>query len=144
MIGHLQYLEPLVASAIRDLGHHRATWDLCWLSWSPPLRGIFVGSVGRFRSGDMVTSIMGPLDRLCYVEPWLSQLVVSNTWDLCRLSWSSLLWELDCFRYAGPMPQLVPSTNTWNLWSPSLCQTWPPLLRATFVALVSRLHSLSL
>ena len=49
-----------------------ATWDLCRLIWSPPLRGTFVASVGRLR----------------YVGPLSLQLVASATWDLCHFSWS--------------------------------------------------------
>ncbi len=42
-------------------------WDFRRLSWSPPLRGTFVASVGRFR----------------YVGPLSPQWVASATWDLC-------------------------------------------------------------
>ena len=38
------------------------------------------------------------LGRLRYV-----QLVASATWDVCRLSWLLLLWNLRCLRYMRPL-----------------------------------------
>ena len=61
---------------------------------------------------------MGLLDRLCYVEPRLPQLVISDTWDLCRISWLPLLRgtfvaSVGCLRYVGPLsPQLVTFTTS--------------------------------
>ena len=62
---YLPLLERILASFVAS-----DTWDLCCFSWSPPVRGTFVASVGR----------------LGYVGPLSPQLVASGTWDLCRLS----------------------------------------------------------
>ena len=92
------YCGILIASATWDLCHRSWSsplWDLdhlCYVgpllpqlvtsamgSWSPPLRGIFVAPVGRFR----------------YVRPLLPQLVASAIWDLSRLC---SMWDLGCRR----------------------------------------------
>ena len=94
-----------------------AMWDLCCFSWSPPLRGTFVASVGRLR----------------YVGPLSLQLVASAIWHLCRRSWPLPLCEtfdcLCCFSWS------------WDL----CCRSWLLPLRGTYGRLryvkLSRLYS---
>ena len=83
----------------------------------PPLRGTFVGSVGRLR----------------YIE-LLPRFVASDVWNLGRHS--SLLWDLDCFRYVGLLsPQLVVFA----------CGSWLLMLAELVVAsATSDMYSLSL
>ena len=78
-----------------------ATWDLCRLSWSPPLR-----------------------------RTLLAQLVVSATWDLCCLSWLPPLHEtFGYFSYVGHvvvsatsdlLPQLIAFIFGCLSWSTPL------------------------
>ena len=59
-----------------------ATWDLCCFSWSSPLRGTFVASVGRLRYGTMIASatwgLLPLLRRLCYVHLFQTGLALGH------------------------------------------------------------------
>lgn len=68
----------LVASATRDLVAP-AKWDLCRLSWWPPLGKTFVASVGRFRYGILI-ALVATVGYLHY-----EILITSVTWGLFRL-----------------------------------------------------------
>lgn len=86
---------------------------------APSLRGTFAASVGCLRYG---------------------MLIAFATWDLCRLSWSLPLWDLDRLCNVGPWsPQLrgiLIASDTWDFgrfsWTLPLCRI--------FVASVGRLR----
>ncbi len=71
-----------------------AAWDLCRLSWSPPLRGTFVASVGPLR----------------YVEPLLLQLVACAMWDLGCLGYETIdvfvIWEIGRLSWTLPLQEI--------------------------------------
>ena len=78
-VGHIyydfdrpRYVGPLLRQLVVSVGHLRsgilivfATWDLCRLSWSTPIRGTFAASLGRLRCGTVVAFAMR-LDHLRY------------------------------------------------------------------------------
>ena len=69
---------------------------------------------------------------------WLPQRVVFARWDFCCFNWSpslrgtfvasvgheTFIASVGCLRYVGPLLLQLVASNTWNLWSLQLRETY--------------------